>query len=1692
MNSTSLSSPDLEAATRDGLLHQLVQKSALRFADKIAVADRRTAYRYRELVERASRLARLLRRHGVAPGKFVAICCAPSPDMVVAQLAVLMAGGAYLPLDPRYPRQRLLFMIEDSGAELLIADNTGADLPAKRVFRIEEALDKRYDREDEPKAALPPTLVPTTANDLAYLIYTSGSTGTPKGVMIEHGAIINCVRWEIETFGLGPRDRVSQVGAPSFDMSVLEIWPTLVSGASLHFADRADYGRPGALFRWMAEEAITHCLLPTPLAETLLGETRPAGLSLEKMLVGGDRLHVYPAKDVPFELYNLYGPTEAAINTTCARVTSDPSDKHEPPHIGRPIVNVQVHILDESRCPVPAGVVGELYIGGKGVARGYHNRPDLTRARFIPDPFEPGRRLYRTGDLARQRPDGNIDFMGRIDDQVKLRGHRIELGEIEATLATHPLLQTALATVETSARGSRIVAYAVPVRADTSPSADEILAFAGQQLPAYMVPSQVILLGELPLTPNGKIDRDRLPPAETCAPKATALGSSFTERMARVWARALGLEAVGVSDDFFALGGHSIAALSVLLEVEREIGVRASLGDLIEAPTVEAFCRRLEATHLRTGALDVRRRLPRVDARPDELHEPFPLTDVQHAYWLGRNELFELGGVGIHLYLELEGALDVGSLERALRRVVEHHPMLRAVFLADGRQRILASVPPYEIRHYALRDAAPGEVDAHIEALRVELSHQVFPGDRWPLFDVRATSLPSGVVRLHLSFDALILDGQSLFCILEDWNRLYEDPDRRLLKAATSFRDYVVALQALKQTEAYAEAAAYWKERVPSLPSAPSLPLAVDPRSIGRPKFRRRRLELSPEAWRSLREKAHRAEITETATLLTAYADVLAAFSQSPHFCLNLTLFNRLPLCDEIDHIVGDFTSLILLEVDGRAGDTFRSRAEALKRQLWRDLDHRLYSGIEVLRDCVSHRGRTTMPVVFTSELGFEALGRDPSVIERFGREVESITQTPQVWIDLQVIDRGGRLIAHWDAVEELFPPGLLDAMFDAFRESVERLARDDVAWTSRAWLPFALPGPAIEPALTPPAPDALLQDGFLYWAAKAPERMAIISDERSLRYGELSTLARRVASSILQGAREDEPLIGVVMPKGWQQIVAVLGTLIAGRAYVPLDASLPAERRLALLQRAGIRTVLTLPHLARQLEWPAGARLIAIDERELAHPADSLPAERAAARSTAYVIFTSGSTGVPKGVVIEHRSAVNTIADINERFSVGPSDRVFGVSSLSFDLSVYDIFGPLSAGGALVLPDEEKLKDPGHFWGCLAEHGVTIWNSVPSLMGVLVDAAGGEAAARARCALRLVLMSGDWIPTQLPDKIRGLADGIEIVSLGGATEASIWSIYHLIREVDPSWRSIPYGRALKHQSVTVLDAELCRRPTWVTGELYIGGAGIAQGYLNDPERTDASFVVEPVTGERLYRTGDLGRYLPNGEIEFLGRQDHQVKVNGYRIELGEIEATLQRHPGVEACLVDAPGGARGRRLVGGVVLSDATLKPADLRAYLGRHLPEYMVPMHLTVLPTLPHTPNGKLDRAALSRMCEDATPCSPAAEPENDLERETRRIWGEILGRRPESLDVTRNFFDVGGDSVSAILLRTRLAERFGVDLPATAVFGHPTVRALTELLSRARAGANGEDAALADAAEERAKRRREAALRLRRRGK
>lgn len=1572
-------------------------------------------------------------------------------------------------------------------------------------------------------------LTQASQDDLAYIIFTSGSTGTPKGVMVRHKPVINLIDWVNRTFDVNSSDRILFITSLCFDLSVYDVFGLLAAGGSIRVVSDGDVRNPERLLCILSDEPITFWDSAPAVLQQLVPffpfmKSTEKKSQLRLVFLSGDWIPVklpdLVRKTFPgVEVVALGGATEATVWSNYYRIGNvDPHWVSIP--YGKPIQNAQYYILDFHLNPCPIGVPGELYISGDCLSSGYVNEPILTAERFIPNPFsnELDTCLYKTGDLARYLSDGNIEFLGRVDHQVKIRGFRIELGEIEATLNLHPNVQKTIVLAREDVPGNkRLVAYVVPneveVLAISEQSSQnsfgynnkfnrklllELRRFVEERLPEYMVPSTFVLLEALPLTSNGKVDRRALPAPDTTRPELAetyvAPRNPVEEVLAEIWAEVLRLEQVGIHDNFFELGGDSILSIQIIAKahqtglqltprqmfqhptlaelavvvgttaVQAEQGLVTSLISHCQSSEVESY---IPSTFpaVRQGQMDFP--LPIVVPAPEQRHLPFPLTDIQQAYWVGQSKAFELGNVRAHVYVEFESVgLDLERCNMALQRLIERHEMLRIVVLPDGQQQILDQVPTYEIEVLDQRGKDPQVVASQLESVRQRMSHQGPANDRWPLLEILAHCLEEQRVRLHISISLLVMDGRAALILSQEFLQLYQNVDACLAPINFSFRDYVLALNTLQDSEVYQRSLNYWKNRLSTLPPAPELPLAKNLVSVSNPQFVRRSARLEPQTWRRLKNRVAQAGLTPTVVLCTAYSDVLTDWSKIPHFTLNILFFNRLPLHPQVNNIVGNFSSTLLLEVNNTTKIPFEARAKRLQEQLWTELEHSHVSGVRVLREQNRMEGRTSraaMPVVFASTLNLNSRGEETSSIPLPGKVVYSCLQTPQVLLDHQVYEQDGTLLFNWDAVEELFPEELLDDMFNAYCRLLHRLANEDDAWqkTVPQLIPTAqLQQRTIINATEAPVPAAMLHTLF---AAQVPQRArqaAVISSNQTLTYEELYCRANQVAHRLRQLGARPNVLVAVVMEKGWEQVVAVLGVLLSGAAYLAIDPALPKERLWYLLEQSKVGLVLTQSWIDENLEWPDTFHRLCVDSENL-DKVDDQPLDLVQRpEDLAYVIFTSGSTGLPKGVMINHRSAVNTICDINQRFVIGPEDQLLALSSLSFDLSVYDIFGTLAAGGTIIIPDASSVRDPVHWADLLVREKVTIWNSVPALMQMLVEYAADRPDIPP-CPLRLVLLSGDWIPMALPDQIKALVKGVQVISLGGATEASIWSILYPIEDVDPAWKSIPYGKPMLNQRCYVLNKALEACPVWVIGSLYIGGVGLAKGYWQDEEKTNARFIEHPRTGERLYCTGDLGRYLPDGNIEFFGREDFQVKVQGYRIELGEIEAALLQHPAVRDAVATAVGERNdNKRLAAYVVVDqDGVLDINELRSFLAKKLPDYMVPSAFMLLDALPLTPNGKVDRKALP-VPDLAIPERKKAfvVPRDPLELQLAQIWGNLLNT--DSIGITDNFFDLGGHSLLAVRLMTKIQKMFKQELSLSTLLQGPTIEHLASVL-RQQAG-------------------------------
>ncbi|PKL75974.1 MAG: non-ribosomal peptide synthetase, partial [Candidatus Melainabacteria bacterium HGW-Melainabacteria-1] len=1176
----------------------------------------------------------------------------------------------------------------------------------------------------------------------------------------------------------------------------------------------------------------------------------------------------------------------------------------------------------------------------------------------------------------------------------------------------------------------------------------ELRAWLAQHLPAVMVPSRIVSLAALPLTNRGKLDPQALPwPQETAVNTLTEAGPVL-KTLAKIWSELLPGTELNPDSDFFALGGHSLMLLDLRHKIQQQLGLELPLAVIFERRNLGQLADWLAQSAEMAP-------WPELKPEPGQRHQAFPLSEVQQAYWIGRRAGIELGGVSAHAYLELDWPdLDLDRLQHALRHLIQLHPMLRAVIRPDGMQQVLEQVPAYELARADLRPLSAEQRSEQLTNLRNKLEHEVRDAALWPLFGLQASILPE-TIRLHLSFDALMADAASLLHLAGQLSQLYADPATVLPTPGLDFRDAILYERQLRQSLRYARDRDYWQGRLTEL-RAPALP--IQPLPPGPTRFERRSGQLNAEHWQSLKAAAAGLGVTPTVLLLSLFAQVLAPWQDNQPLTLNLTTFARLPIHAEINEVVGDFTRLTLLSCVQAKG--LAASVKALQAQLLQDLDHGLYSAVEVMRDLRSFHGpdAASMPVVFTSLLGASQAERSLGALADLGaRVVHSRTQTPQVWLDHQVSEQEGKLVYDWDFPVGRFPEGLIDGLFEAYAELLNTLSLNP-DWQSPVWQdPW--PQPELPPICETASVD-LLHAAFVRQALARPQATALITSDQTMTYAEL--LAAAWALALQLGPLAPDCPVAIWIGPGIPQAIAVLGVLLAGGAYLPLHPDWPTARLQSLLARCHAAALLTEPECLS-----LAAELLPTDRQipclAVTQPAEPLPSPDPAllfARlkqcdpsNLAYVLFTSGSTGEPKGVMIEHQAAWNTVDDINLRLQTGPQDRIFALSELNFDLSVFDLFGALAVGAALVYPDPNTSREPTHWLKICLTQQVTIWNSVPALMQMLALHCQAD-PGRELPDLRAVLLSGDWVPFDLPALVQSAINPTcQVYSLGGATEAAIWSIWHPITELAPDWQSVPYGKALRAQQVYVLNQALSPAPLWAPGDIYIAGAGLARGYFQDPSQSAERFIRHPSTGQRLYRTGDRGRLRPDGSpeglIEFLGREDLQVKVQGYRIELAEIEAALARHPAMSQAVVLALGPRQGPRHLVACCVSQVH-DDAALKTWLAQYLPEYMLPVRWIWLTDMPLTATGKVDRAALTAMAESRPEPSLNKQAELDLSPFVSLLQAEL--ELPE-LDPDQDLMALGINSIDLVRLANQLEQGFGVTPGLGELFGLRSARALAQ---------------------------------------
>ncbi|WP_186174202.1 amino acid adenylation domain-containing protein [Burkholderia gladioli] len=1689
----------------EACLHQLVEQQAARRPDAIAVVDARERLSYAELNARANRLAHRLRRLGIAPDDRVALCMERGAAIVVAILAVMKAGGAYVPLDPAYPAERLAHMLADSAPVAALTDSRArarlAGLPAAvPVFELDTQADSWR---DEAADDLPPGGIGLNAGHLAYVIYTSGSTGTPKGVMIEHRGLVNHALAIIASFEVREDSRVLQFASPSFDASISEVVMALCRGAALYVpADGIRQDRR-ALWTYLEREAITHATLPPALLQD--GEALPPIATRPTLTLAGEApgAALFRALAGQAVLLNGYGPTEGTVCATAWRCPPGFDDDTVP--IGRPIGNVRLYLLDAHGQPVPVGTPGEIHIGGAGVARGYLNQPALSAARFLRDPFSetPHARMYRSGDLARYQPDGKLVFLGRNDDQVKIRGFRIELGEIEARLAeVEGVREVAVIVREDAAGDRRLVAYYTAADGQAEAAGAEALReHAANRLPRHMVPAAYVALDALPLTANGKLDRRALPAPEAgaYARRDYAAPQGEAERLlAEVWSALLGVEQVSRHDNFFELGGHSLLAVRLVVKL-REAGFEADIQTLFGAPTladlaaslhtasdhavppnrIPADARHLEPSMLSLVELDqaeidaVVATVPGGAANVQDIYPLAPLQEGMLYHHLAQSE------GDAYLSRVRFGFGSRAALERfvaALQAVVTRHDVLRTGIAWEGLREPV-QVVRREARLLAEEvtglDPALGEVGLQLQD-RFDPRHFRIDLRQAPPMTIRYThdAAADSWVLLLLTHH-IALDHTDIAILLREV-AAHLDGSWDTLPPPPAFRDHVARARLGGRGP---RSEAFFRAMLSDV-DEPTLPYGLgnlDADAGGeRVEIVNAVRELAPELASRLRQQARRLGVSVASLFHLAWGHVVGKLSGREDVVFGTVLLGRWQGGERVEHVVGLFINTLPLRVEV-GGIGVRDAALRTHRTL-ADLMGHEHASLAFAQRC---SGVAAPAPLFSALLNFrhsaEGTVIDGGSIPGWqGIEVLDGEERTNYPCALCVDDLGEgfrlttQLVAQFDAARVC---AYLERAVGSLATALEQAPGTPVR--ELAWLPEAERRQLIEGwnASEAPCPfESGVHALFEAQAARTPDAPALVDGARSLDYGTLDARANRLARHLAAAGVAAGERVAILLDRSIELILAELAILKCGAVYVPLDRNAPAERQAFMLADCGARCLLSLsghaaPDLAalQRIDIDTVLAGADADRRPEPQPDAPPPAASAGGDQAAYIMYTSGSTGQPKGVIIAHRG-INRLVVNNGYAEFAPSDRIAFTSNPAFDASTMEVWGALLHGACLVVVPHEALLSAPRLAALLQAERVNILHLVAGLLSSHADA-----LAPVFPRLRYLLTGGDAADVRAVQRIMRNGAPQHLVHCYGPTESTTFATTYTLRAGDEPMERLPIGRPISNTRVYLLDRLGEPAPVGVPGELHVGGKGVALGYLNLDALSAERFVRDPFapagdSSARMYRTGDLARYLPDGNIEYLGRNDGQVKIRGFRVEPGEIEAKLGACGLRDAVVIvreDVPGD---KRLV--VYHTDAACDVEAVREHLRRSLPEYMVPAAYVALAALPLTANGKLDRRALPAPDAAAFGQQAYEAPQGELEATLAALWSELLG--VDRVGRQDNFFALGGHSLLAVRVIGRLRERFGEAATLKTLFEAPSLAAFAQRLALAgpaRTGASGD---------------------------
>ncbi|MEK3793106.1 amino acid adenylation domain-containing protein [Paenibacillus sp. FSL R7-0204] len=1618
----------LKGQTIQGLFEEQVERTP----EAVAVALAPERMTYGELNAKANRLARVLREQGVGADRIVGIMVERSLEMVMGILAILKAGGAYLPIDPAYPTERMAYMLEDSGADLLLVYGD-AQVPEVYAGEVLDLTDAELYTGDASNL-----LAASGPGDLAYVIYTSGSTGQPKGVMVEHASISATLQWRKEEYAFDSSDRVLQLFSVAFDGFITSFFTPLISGAEVYLMQSGSQIDLDEIIGLIEREKITHFIsVPTLFNEILDGCLPNQIQSLRVITLAGEAfdsslLEKASGKHPTLEIVNEYGPTENSVVTTFMRE----ANKQGNILVGKPIPSSKVYVLNSRNQLQPVGMPGELCIAGTGLARGYLNRSELTAEKFVDNPFEPGKRMYRTGDLARWLPDGNLEYMGRIDEQVKIRGYRIETGEIVHRLLQHAAVKEAAVVARKNEGGEAyLCAYVV---SGGALSASELRAFLKLSLPEYMVPSYVVELERIPLTANGKIDRKALPEPRglmEAGRKYVAPRSETEAKLAEIWQEVLGIsQPVGIHDNFFELGGHSLKTAQLVLRIQKQFNANVPLTEMFAGPTVEELAGYLESAAVKERYESIGKAEPR---------DWYPASPAQQRMYLVSQ--LDPGGMSYNVphALEITGELDVQRLRESLNLLAARHESFRSSFemREDGLMQCIAGLVEVPLE---VMEAAEAELELQVQAFM-----RPFELGIAPLLRAGLVCMGKGRHVLLLDMHHIVLDGVSIDVFIDEFSRLYTGESLPPLEI--HYKDYAVWLLEKMQGDAYEAQEQYWLKAFEDEPPVLQLPTDYVYPAVRQFAGDRIRQVWSKRETERLKQLCAKQSVTLYMALLTAYGVLLSRYAGAEDVVVGSPVAGRRH--SDVDRIIGMFVNTLAMRSRPASGKQFHIYLAEVKAVVLGAMENQDYP-FEELVEKLDVRRDTGRHPLFSTMLVLQNMKMSEWKLE--GLEVRPYPQKFQVAkFDLTVsaVEMEGQLHFEWEYSTALFKKETVERMAGHLAVIVEQVVdRPDIRLDEIELVPEEeklqlIIGFNDTKAEYPK--DKTIHALFEEQAERSPEAVAAIFESEQLTYRDLNAKANRLAAKLrAYGVRPDD-IVPIAAERSPAMFVGIMAILKAGGAYLPITPDLPNKRIRYMLEDCGARWLLTDGPLFEEVPF-AGARLRLDDETLYEEEEEgNLPAV-ASSGNLAYVIYTSGSTGNPKGVMIEHRSVVNRIAWMQRAYPLGAEDVILQKTTFTFDVSVWELFWWAYAGASAHFLAPGAEKEPEAIVRAIERHEVTTLHFVPSMLHLFLAYLEKQpdqiAALR---SLRFVFASGEAL---LPDQaarfnaLLNEKNATKLINLYGPTEATVdVSVFDC--STGETLRTVPIGKPIDNTRLYVLDANGRLLPPGIPGELTIGGVAVARGYLNRPELTAEKFVDNPFTpGERMYRTGDQARWLMDGNLEYMGRFDEQVKIRGYRIEMGEIVHRLLQYEDVKEAVVTARQDEGGEAYLCAYVVSSGAISAFQLRSHLKRSLPEYMVPAYLVEVERIPLTANSKVDRKALPEPQGLVQTGSEYVAPHSEAETKLAEIWQNLL-RISQPVGISDNFFELGGDSIKAIQVASRLSSE-GMKLAVRDIITYPTI--------------------------------------------